>query len=377
LAIWDFGVEHVNLKFGLDVARAAVHRCNVNALQFDGSHTVLSSSSDGRVSSTDLNLAGVPEASDVMLNLNPNGWTTVAEWRMAYGMAAIGSGFGGTAAASSVLVGDDAGNLFAIDPRAAAPVHSTFAAHKKKIQHIEANPVRPHLLCTSSNDRTVRMWDTRMLHARNEVAVLKVGYSVASACFSPSSGRKLLVTSLGNAIHIYNDVDILGSVSNPKPDHDLVHGHQYNRYISLTKAIWDPKDAREELFLCGRYLGEAYTVPKYPEPLLLHPIDLFSASTGTLISSLVDSAVRTVCPVNRFHPTADLVVSGTSLNLFMWGQPSEDSERLDAEGENANADARAQGDEDDVSPAEKKRRVAAQVPETTVRRSGRRARSRA
>jgi DNA damage-binding protein 2 len=369
-AIWDFGVEHVHGKYGLDVIRASVHHCNVNAFQFDGSHTVISTSSDGRVCRTNLDVTGTPEASDVLLNLNPKGWLSQATWRMAYGMAAIRSGGGGVGS-PSLLVGDDVGNLFTIDPRSSTPAHSAFKAHKKKIQHIDSNPVRKNLVCTGSNDQTVRMWDTRMLGEKNEVAVLKVGTSVASACFSPITGRKLLVTSLANAILVYNDVDVFGSDVAPTPDHNIVHGHQYNRYISVAKGVWDPKDVREDLFMCGRYLGEAYNVPNMEKAMLLHPVDLFSASKGTLISSLVDSTVHTVCPVNRFHPSADLIVSGTSLNLFMWGVANQDESEKDTDGAEV-----PQEEEGEVSHAEKKRRVASQVPQTVVQTRSRRTRAR-
>jgi DNA damage-binding protein 2 len=370
IAIWDFGWEHAHGKYGLDVVRASVHRCNVNAIQFDGSHTVISSSSDGRVCRTNLDVTGTPEASDVLLDLNPEGWLSESTWRMAYGMTTIRSGGAGVGS-KSLLVGDDVGNLFTIDPRSSTPAQNVFKAHKKKIQHIDCNPARDNLVCTGSYDQTVRMWDARMLHAEKEVAVLKVGTSVASACFSPISGRKLLITSLGNSLLVYNDVDVLGSEIAPTPDHDIVHGHQYNRYISVTKSVWDPKDVREDLFMCGRYLGEAYNVPNVERAMLLHPVDLFSASKGALISSLVDSNVRTVCPVNRFHPTAHLIVSGTSLNVFMWGLANQDVAEEDKNGAEV-----PQDDEDEVSPAEKKRRVASQVPQTVVGTRSRRTRAR-
>ena len=50
----------------------------------------------------------------------------------------------------------------------------------------------------------------------------------------------------------------------------------------------------------------------------LHPIDVLDASTGRLLSQLVDANLSTICPVNKPHPRVDVIVSGSSRSLYAW-----------------------------------------------------------
>ena len=36
------------------------------------------------------------------------------------------------------------------------------------------------------------------------------------------------------------------------PDREVVHSHDWNRYITPFRAEWDPKDERERLMVIGR-----------------------------------------------------------------------------------------------------------------------------
>ena len=52
--------------------------------------------------------------------------------------------------------------------------------------------------------------------------------------------------------------------------------------------------------------------------MALHPIDVLDASTGRLLSQLVDANLSTICPVNKPHPRVDVIVSGSSRSLYAW-----------------------------------------------------------
>lgn len=52
--------------------------------------------------------------------------------------------------------------------------------------------------------------------------------------------------------------------------------------------------------------------------MALHPVDLLDASTGELVSELVDPNLTTISPVNKLHPNQELIVSGSSRSLFVW-----------------------------------------------------------
>lgn len=50
----------------------------------------------------------------------------------------------------------------------------------------------------------------------------------------------------------------------------------------------------------------------------LHPIDMYDAGTGTLLASLIDPNLETICPVNKPHPRLDAIVTGSSRSLYVW-----------------------------------------------------------
>ncbi len=52
--------------------------------------------------------------------------------------------------------------------------------------------------------------------------------------------------------------------------------------------------------------------------MALHPIDVLDASTGRLLSQLVDANLSTICPVNKPHPRVNVIVSGSSRSLYAW-----------------------------------------------------------
>ena len=47
-------------------------------------------------------------------------------------------------------------------------------------------------------------------------------------------------------------------------------------------------------------------------------MDILDASTGRLLSQLVDANLSTICPVNKPHPRIDVIMSGSSRSLYAW-----------------------------------------------------------
>ena len=82
-----------------------------------------------------------------------------------------------------------------------------------------------------------------------ELARIEHPKVVNSAYFSPVTGRKLMTTCIDNRLRIW---DYLLSV-NGEPDRQIVHSHDFNRYLSPFRAEWDPKDPDERLIVIGRY----------------------------------------------------------------------------------------------------------------------------
>ena len=51
---------------------------------------------------------------------------------------------------------------------------------------------------------------------------------------------------------------------------------------------------------------------------MLHPIDILDAGTGALLDTLIDPNLQLINPVNVPHPFLDVIVTGSSGNLYCW-----------------------------------------------------------
>ena len=92
----------------------------------------------------------------------------------------------------------------------------------------------------------------------------------------------------------------------------IVHSHDFNRYLSPFKAVWDAKDPTENLVVIGRYISEDLG------GVALHPIDFINASSGRLVKAMTDQNVTTICPVVAVHGSADRIATGSSRNIYVW-----------------------------------------------------------
>lgn len=83
--------------------------------------------------------------------------------------------------------GDGNGNLSVFDERM-GKCATSWILHEDKINSIDYNSINPHLLTTSSTDRTVCIWDVRKIVKDKPKSLKVVDYkrSVQSAYFSPS-----------------------------------------------------------------------------------------------------------------------------------------------------------------------------------------------
>ncbi len=82
----------------------------------------------------------------------------------------------------------------------------------------------------------------------SELACLDHPRLVNAAYFSPQSGSKLMSTCIDNRLRVW---DYLHSIDKPC-DREIVHSHDFNRYLTPFRAEWDPKDPHERLLVVGR-----------------------------------------------------------------------------------------------------------------------------
>ena len=71
---------------------------------------------------------------------------------------------------------------------------------------------------------------------------------ISNAAFSPQSGAALLTTCGDNRLRVWDDL----SRTDGGPSRELVHSHDFNRYLSPFKGVWDPKDSTERTIVIGR-----------------------------------------------------------------------------------------------------------------------------
>ena len=82
-----------------------------------------------------------------------------------------------------------------------------------------------------------RIWDLRYLDSKHNLAELPHPRVVNSAYFSPITGNKILTTCQDNRLRIYDCI-----FSNlAEPSREIVHSHDFNRYLTGFRAEWDPK----------------------------------------------------------------------------------------------------------------------------------------
>uniref|UniRef100_A0A7N0RAE3 WD repeat-containing protein 76 n=1 Tax=Kalanchoe fedtschenkoi TaxID=63787 RepID=A0A7N0RAE3_KALFE len=135
-----------------------------------------------------------------------------------------------------VTFGDGSGTLSVFD-ESMGKFANSWSVHENKINSIDYNLVNPHLVATSSTDRTACIWDLRKI-VKDKPKPLKIANhkrSVQSAYFSPS-GSCLATTSLGNRISFF-------SGDNYEEEHMMYHFHETGRWLSTFKGIWGWDDS--------------------------------------------------------------------------------------------------------------------------------------
>ncbi|KAL2317498.1 hypothetical protein Fmac_031374 [Flemingia macrophylla] len=309
LGVWDYGKVYEKVVYG------NVHSCILNNMRFNPTNDcmVYSASSDGTINCTDLE-TGI---SSSPMNLNPAGWQGPNTWKMLYGMDV-------NCEKGLVLVADNFGFLYMVDMRSNHSISDAILIHKKgtKVVGIHCNPIQPDILLTCGNDHFARIWDMRRIEPGSSLYNLEHKRVVNSAYFSPITGTKILTTSLDNRLRIWDS--IFGNMDSPS--REIVHSHDFNRYLTPFKAEWDPKDPSESLAVVGRYISENYN------GAALHPIDFIDISTGQLVAEVMDPNITTISSVNKLHPRDDILATGSSRSLFIW-KPKEKSEPVEEKDE--------------------------------------------
>ncbi|XP_077868747.1 DNA damage-binding protein 2-like [Saccoglossus kowalevskii] len=203
-----------------------------------------------------------------------------------------------------VTVGDSVGNALLLSRE--GKVLWNHKLHKQKITHCEFNPQCDWLLVTSSVDKTVKLWDVRMIKGKDSVVhVLNHEKPVNSAYFSPDNNR-LLTTDQYSEIRVYHSPDWSRVMKT------ILHPHRFFQHITAFKATWHPMC---DLIVVGRYPDEKF--PGYI-PNETRSIDVIDVNTGDIVCQIKDSKAPGLISLNKFSHGGDVLASSMGVNILIW-----------------------------------------------------------
>lgn len=186
---------------------------------------------------------------------------------------------------------------------------------ENKIGGFSLHPVYPHLLATASLDRTLKIWDLRMISGRGDLRHPKLigehesRLSVSHASWS--TGGQVASSSYDDTIKIYDFSDAGSwkpgqdiSLKAMEPVRKIPHNNQTGRWVTILKPQWQrrPKDG----------------IQKFAIGNMNRFVDVYAAN-GSQLAQLGGDGITAVPAVAHLHPTKDWVAGGNaSGKLCLW-----------------------------------------------------------
>ncbi|KAI1742832.1 WD40-repeat-containing domain protein [Xylaria scruposa] len=206
------------------------------------------------------------------------------------------------------------GSLGRIDRRSKSKAE-IWGLTDNKIGGFSLNPLLPHLLATASLDRTLKIWDLRMVKGKGDLrhpALLGEHTSRLSVSHASwSRGGHIATSSYDDTVKIYN----FTSAAKWKPGHDIVdkemkpavsipHNNQTGRWVTILKPQWqtNPADGVQKFVIAN----------------MNRFVDVFDEH-GTQLAQLDGDGITAVPAVAEFHPVRNWVAGGNgSGKLTLW-----------------------------------------------------------
>eukprot|EP00076_Gallus_gallus_P025210 XP_015147685.1 WD repeat-containing protein 76 [Gallus gallus] len=207
--------------------------------------------------------------------------------------------------ACTALVGLWDGTVAVVDRRTPGTSPELLADIGFKVTRtVAVHPVdRQYFLAAGSVD--VRVFDVRWLRRSGSSAVSALrGHtkSVASAYFSPVSGRRVVTVCADDRLRVYDTSSLSATAALLST---VRHNNNTGRWLTRFRAVWDPK--QEQCFVVG-----SMARPRQ--------VEVFQ-DTGVLLHAFCSpECLGSVCSINAFHPTRNVLVGGNSsgrLHVFM------------------------------------------------------------
>jgi WD40 repeat protein len=184
-----------------------------------------------------------------------------------------------------------------------------------KIGGFSLHPLQPHLLVTASLDRTMKIWDLRMISGKGDLqhpALLGEHESRLSVSHASwSAGGHIATSSYDDTVKIFDFSDASNwkpgkdlSATVMTPAHKVPHNNQTGRWVTILKPHWQkrPRDG----------------IQKFAIGNMNRFVDVYAAD-GSQLAQLGGDGITAVPAVAHLHPTVDWVAGGTaSGKLCLW-----------------------------------------------------------
>jgi WD40 repeat protein len=182
-----------------------------------------------------------------------------------------------------------------------------------KIGGFSLNPLIPHLLATASLDRTLKIWDLRMMKGKGDMkhpSLLGEHTSRLSVSHASwSRGGHIATSSYDDTVKIYDMSDAMKwkaghDIGDMEPVTTVRHNNQTGRWVTILKPQWQ--------------LNPSDGINKFAIANMNRFVDVFD-SDGTQLAQLEGDGITAVPAVAELHPTHNWVAGGTgSGKLCLW-----------------------------------------------------------
>ncbi|KAI1810648.1 WD40-repeat-containing domain protein [Poronia punctata] len=206
------------------------------------------------------------------------------------------------------------GSLGRIDRRTKAKAE-IWSLHDNKIGGFSLHPLLPHLVATASLDRTLKIWDLRMITGKGDLrhpSLLGEHHSRLSVSHASWNRTGHIATSsYDDTVKIYD----MSEAAKWKPGQDIStktmepivkvpHNNQSGRWVTILKPHWqsNPADGVEKFVIAS----------------MNRFVDVYD-SAGKQLAQLDGEGITAVPAVTEFHPVHNWVAGGTSSGkLCLW-----------------------------------------------------------
>jgi WD40 repeat protein len=192
------------------------------------------------------------------------------------------------------------GDLYLLDPRAAAKPSQELDLHDRKISTVDGHPSDSNIFATASNDQTVKVWDCRRIAKAKPLHLLEHTLAVTAAYYAAAAPHTLVTTCNDNLVRFWSPKAQAKESQVVK----VKHNNNTGRYITNFRAVWDPTSSA---VLIGN---------------MNKKVD-FLAPDGKELASISHELCSAIPAINVAHASLALVASGNGSGYVnVWGPAS-------------------------------------------------------